>query len=148
MADENPLPVRLSLGVIPAPSLIPEVPQLRMYLMANRDEGYWGKDIEKLFDYGNGRLNLRSVKLFADGMSKFLHHIRLVSTRCRLGALGSWGAKMYKPYSDNPSSTGIWRVPLKTLKRDIPKYISDGWQVVCILPKHIRSAHPTHLLLI
>jgi len=42
-----------------------------MYLMANRDKGYWGKDIEKLIDYGNGRLNLRSIKLIADGMSIF-----------------------------------------------------------------------------
>lgn len=39
--------------------------------MANRDTGYWGKDIEKLSDYGNGRLNLRSIKLIADGMSDF-----------------------------------------------------------------------------
>lgn len=46
-----------------------------MYLMANRDEGYWGKDVEKLIDYGNGRLNVRSIKLIADGMSNLLYHI-------------------------------------------------------------------------
>jgi hypothetical protein len=39
-----------------------------MYLMARRDEGYWGKDIKKLSDWGNGRLNLRSIKLIADGV--------------------------------------------------------------------------------
>jgi len=79
--------------------------------MARRDEGYWGKDIKKLSDWGNGRLNLRSIKLIADG------------------ALGSWGAKMYEPYSDNPSTTGIWCIPLERLQSDIPKYIADGWQV-------------------
>jgi len=46
-----------------------------MYLMAYRDEGYWGKDVEKLVDYGNGRLNVRSIKLISDGMSNLLYHI-------------------------------------------------------------------------
>lgn len=43
---------------------------MRLYLMGNLPaEEYWGANIERLSDYGqHGRLNVRSVKLFTDGM--------------------------------------------------------------------------------
>ena len=43
---------------------------------------------ERLENYGNGFLTVRSVKLFMDG------------------ALGSWGAAMIEEYSDKPGSHG------------------------------------------
>lgn len=44
---------------------------------------------EPLIDYGNDRLDIRAVKLFTDG------------------ALGSWGAAMIEPYSDDPENRGL-----------------------------------------
>lgn len=41
---------------------------------------YWGKNMSRLIDYGiAGRLNLRSVKLFTDGLSR-----RILSRLVRL----------------------------------------------------------------
>lgn len=44
---------------------------------------------EPLIDYGNDHLDIRAVKLFTDG------------------ALGSWGAAMIEPYSDDPENRGL-----------------------------------------
>jgi hypothetical protein len=43
--------------------------QLRLYLMGGiLSDEYWGNQFQKLHDYGkHGRLNLRSIKLMADG---------------------------------------------------------------------------------
>ncbi|PVF96395.1 hypothetical protein CPB86DRAFT_807752 [Serendipita vermifera] len=85
---------------------------IRMYLMAFRDSGYWGDDVPKFHHYGKDqRLHLRSVKLLSDG------------------AIGSWGAAMYEPYTDNPSTSGFFVMSLKDLQHDIPQYIERGWQV-------------------
>lgn len=101
--------------------------------MANREEGYWGKDIQKFYDYGkHKRLTLRSIKLIGDGKS-FCGNSIFSSKPFLLGAIGSWGAVMYKPYSDDPSKSGFFRVPLEVLKKDIPRYINDGWQTVSFL---------------
>ncbi len=45
--------------------------QIRLYLMGYIESNeYWGRGIPRLLNYGEqGRLNLRSVKLFADGLS-------------------------------------------------------------------------------
>ncbi|KAG8802221.1 hypothetical protein FRC17_006463 [Serendipita sp. 399] len=45
------------------------------------------------------------------------------------GAIGSWGAAMYEPYSDNPSTSGFFVVSEQDLKDYIPRYLNDGWQV-------------------
>lgn len=42
---------------------------------------YWGKNITRLVDYGiAARLNLRSVKLFADGVSQTTRHFQIRAT--------------------------------------------------------------------
>ncbi|KAG8854328.1 hypothetical protein FRB91_003650 [Serendipita sp. 411] len=84
---------------------------LRMHLMGYMDVGYWN-GTEAFHHYGvHRRLNLRSVKMVADG------------------AIGSWGAAMYEPYSDNPSTSGFFVVSEQDLKDYIPKYLKDRWQV-------------------
>ncbi len=41
---------------------------MRLYLMAHTDDmHYWGGEFKKLSGYANDRLNVLSVKLFADG---------------------------------------------------------------------------------
>jgi len=63
---------------------------LRIYAMADCPpmNGFCYDQIERLENYGNGFLTVRSVKLFMDG------------------ALGSWGAAMIEEYSDKPGSRG------------------------------------------
>ena len=63
---------------------------LRIYAMADCPpmNGFCYDQIERLENYGDGFLTVRSVKLFMDG------------------ALGSWGAAMIEDYSDKPGSRG------------------------------------------
>lgn len=86
---------------------------IRVYAMANEETSeYWGGRFKRLEDYGrDGRLNLRSVKLFTDG------------------ALGSWGAALLEPYSDNPSTSGLMRSSEEALKQAVTKFWEDGWGV-------------------
>ncbi|TFK37702.1 amidohydrolase family-domain-containing protein [Crucibulum laeve] len=86
---------------------------IRLYLMGNvNSDEYWGAQIPRLVDYGKrGRLNVRSVKLFTDG------------------ALGSWGAALLEPYSDNPSTKGIMRSSPEALQNLVERFWEDGWQV-------------------
>ncbi|KZT68098.1 hypothetical protein DAEQUDRAFT_790892 [Daedalea quercina L-15889] len=48
----------------------PQNATIRVYAMANEEKPeYWGRQFERLEDYGrDGKLNLRSVKLFTDGI--------------------------------------------------------------------------------
>ncbi|KAH0834031.1 amidohydrolase family-domain-containing protein [Lanmaoa asiatica] len=87
---------------------------LRLYLMGHiESDEYWGKSLTRLIDYGIAeRLNLRSVKLFTDE-----------------GALGSFGAALLEPYSDNPSTDGLMRVQPRTLSAFVKQFWEDGWQV-------------------
>ncbi|CAG8662481.1 25034_t:CDS:2, partial [Gigaspora rosea] len=50
---------------------------------------YCGDQIEKIEGLGDGRLTIRSAKMFMDG------------------ALGSWGAALLEPYSDDPTKQGL-----------------------------------------
>ncbi|KAG2068318.1 hypothetical protein BDR04DRAFT_1232852 [Suillus decipiens] len=86
---------------------------LRLYLMGNvNSDDYWGNQIPRLIQHGfGGRLTVRSVKLFLDG------------------ALGSSGAALLEPYSDNPSTRGIMRVQPEALAKLIREFSTDGWQV-------------------
>ncbi|KAI9571870.1 amidohydrolase family-domain-containing protein [Boletus coccyginus] len=86
---------------------------LRLYLMGHiESDEYWGNNLTRLIDYGIAqRLNLRSVKLFTDG------------------ALGSFGAALLEPYSDNPSSNGLMLIQVQTLSAFVNQFWQDGWQV-------------------
>ncbi|KAG2125151.1 amidohydrolase family-domain-containing protein [Suillus clintonianus] len=87
--------------------------QLRFYLMGSvNSDDYWGDQIPRLIQHGvGGRLTVRSVKLFTDG------------------ALGSFGAALLEPYSDNPSTSGIMRVQPEALAKLVREFSTDGWQV-------------------
>ena len=64
---------------------------LRFNLMVSCSDPsmYCGDDFERIQGAGDGRLNVQSVKLFADG------------------ALGSRGAALLEEYSDQPGWTGL-----------------------------------------
>lgn len=94
---------------------------------------YWGNQLPRLINYGkHGRLNLRSVKLYADGMIPSLlnRFLILFDVPC-LGALGSWGAALTAPYSDKPDSRGLMLSSPEILQTLIQQFWKDGWQTVC-----------------
>jgi predicted amidohydrolase YtcJ len=85
----------------------------RIYAMI-RDTGAAFDVISKdgpLIGYGNDFLTVRAVKLFADG------------------ALGSRGAAMLKPYSDDPHNRGLLFMPTATMTAKIDKAFGKGYQV-------------------
>jgi predicted amidohydrolase YtcJ len=57
-----------------------------------------------------GRLTVRSVKMFADG------------------AMGSRGAKLFEPYSDDPGNSGLWLTEPGELRRRIAAVAAAGFQ--------------------
>ncbi|KAF1846283.1 uncharacterized protein K460DRAFT_339377 [Cucurbitaria berberidis CBS 394.84] len=59
----------------------------------------------------NGKLHVRSVKLFGDG------------------ALGSWGSAMIEPYSDKPGSSGSLLVNATILSKLTQDWAMSGYQV-------------------
>lgn len=85
----------------------------RIYAMI-RDTGTAFDTISKdgpLIGYGNDFLTVRSVKLFADG------------------ALGSRGAAMLAPYSDDADNSGLLFMTPDTLTAKIEKAFGKGYQV-------------------
>jgi len=84
----------------------------RLYLMGNIPSNeYWGNQLPRLINYGkHGRLNLRSIKLYADG------------------ALGSWGAALLAPYLDKPNSRGLMLSSPEIIETLIRQFWKDGWQ--------------------
>lgn len=85
---------------------------IRIYAMRFFNEtDYWGSRVAPVINAGKGRLNARSVKMFADG------------------ALRTGGAALYEPYSDNPSTNGFMRISPELFHEMIPKFLQDGWQV-------------------
>lgn len=88
----------------------------------------WNK-IEPLVDYGkDGRFNVRSVKLFMDGEFRGA----LVARRLKrsVGALGSWGASLLAPYSDNNSTSGLLIIEPEEMRKKLERAWRYGWQVV------------------
>ncbi|KAJ7350257.1 amidohydrolase family-domain-containing protein [Mycena albidolilacea] len=86
---------------------------IRIYGMTFFDENgeYWGNTTKPIIDAANGRLNARSVKIFADG------------------ALRTSGAALYEPYADDPTTTGAMRITSEVLHHWLPLFLRDGWQV-------------------
>ncbi len=85
----------------------------RIYAMI-RDTGHSFDAISKdgpLIGYGNDFLTVRAVKLFADG------------------ALGSRGAAMLGPYSDDPKNSGLLFMQPSTMTAKIEKAFGKGYQV-------------------
>ncbi|PLW06165.1 hypothetical protein PCANC_25496 [Puccinia coronata f. sp. avenae] len=81
---------------------------VRVTGMVNCGYTYCGDQVEKV---SGNKFNLRSVKLFVDG------------------ALGSWGAALWEPYSDLSSSRGILRAPEEVFPPLIQQWVDAGFQV-------------------
>jgi len=81
---------------------------VRVTGMVNCGYTFCGDQVEKVT--GN-KFNLRSVKLFVDG------------------ALGSWGAALWEPYSDKNSSRGVLRASWPTFLPLIQRWVEAGFQV-------------------
>lgn len=64
-----------------------------------------------IIDYGNGFLNVRAVKLVADG------------------ALGSRGAALLEEYEDDPGNSGFFTTPPETVYTASQNALQNGWQV-------------------
>ncbi|MEO8552344.1 MAG: amidohydrolase, partial [Kofleriaceae bacterium] len=60
---------------------------------------------------GMGRFQMRGVKFFADG------------------ALGSRGARLTAPYTDEPANQGLWVTPPEQLDRAVKAAASGGWDI-------------------
>ncbi|ORX93629.1 hypothetical protein K493DRAFT_330101 [Basidiobolus meristosporus CBS 931.73] len=73
------------------------------------ENSFCGDDIEA-FEI-EGKLKVRSVKMLIDG------------------ALGSWGAALIRPYSDNQNTRGILRSDVTLLAQTVDKWIEKGFQV-------------------
>jgi predicted amidohydrolase YtcJ len=58
-----------------------------------------------------GRFTMRGVKLYADG------------------ALGSRGARLYAPYTDDPKNQGLWRTDPAMLTKSVEAAVAGGWGV-------------------
>ncbi|KAF7420821.1 hypothetical protein PC9H_011339 [Pleurotus ostreatus] len=103
---------------------------IRAYLMGNvLSDEYWGAQIPRLINHGaHGRLNVRAIKLFTDGRSPF-PFLADISHSYPLGALGSWGAALLEPYSDNPSTSGLMRSSKSALGKLVNQFYEDGFQV-------------------
>lgn len=59
----------------------------------------------------SGRFTMRGVKLYADG------------------ALGSRGARLYAPYTDDPKNQGLWRTDPAMLMKSVEAAVVGGWGV-------------------
>ncbi|KAK7688493.1 hypothetical protein QCA50_008031 [Cerrena zonata] len=82
---------------------------IRVYAMASPDLPI---DTPQLHQYGiDGRLDMRSIKIMTDG------------------ALGSWGAALLEPYSDDPTTSGIMRYEEETLSKLVQKWWEAGWGI-------------------
>jgi predicted amidohydrolase YtcJ len=80
--------------------------------VAGRSEDTWGYYMERgPEDIGDGRLVVRSIKLVSDG------------------ALGSRGAALHEPYSDDPDNTGLILIPPDELERLTREAAERGFQV-------------------
>ena len=84
--------------------------KMRIYAMLNPNESNFSNFLSKGV-YVTDRLTVRSIKLFADG------------------ALGSRGALLIKPYSDDPKNSGLQVESREKLTEHCAKAFKAGYQV-------------------
>jgi predicted amidohydrolase YtcJ len=84
---------------------------MRIYAMLNPNE----ENVEYFVNngiYKTDHLNIRSIKLFADG------------------ALGSRGARLLEPYSDAPGQSGIWVHDIPMMQKYSKLAFDNGYQMI------------------
>jgi len=83
---------------------------VRVYAMIGGEGDLWREYLNRGPEIGD-RLTVRSIKLYADG------------------ALGSRGAALKQPYSDDPANTGLLMLQSKDIERVARDAIAHGFQV-------------------
>lgn len=83
---------------------------MRIYAMAS-GLGTMRQIGKPIIDFGDGFLNVRAVKIVADG------------------ALGSRGAALLEPYIDDPGNSGFYTTPPETVYTAARYALENGWQV-------------------
>ncbi len=84
---------------------------IRIYAMLSEAQENLDAFDKPLLGYADDRLTVRSVKLYADG------------------ALGSRGAALLEPYTDDPGNRGLLRHDQAALTNSVRKAIDKGFQV-------------------
>ncbi|KAL0566825.1 hypothetical protein V5O48_015178, partial [Marasmius crinis-equi] len=84
---------------------------IRIYAMKYFNETWEYPAPSPLPSYPNNRLVNRSIKIIGDG------------------SLRSGGAYLFEPYTDDPKTSGFMRFSADVLKKKIPQFLKDGWQV-------------------
>lgn len=85
----------------------------RVFVAIDGPGDTWNHFLESgpLTEYGNGRLSVRAIKMYMDG------------------ALGSRGAALLEPYSDDPTNRGLTLTTEEELKTVVDQALSRGFQV-------------------
>ncbi|MFN0157842.1 MAG: amidohydrolase [Bacteroidota bacterium] len=86
---------------------------LRAYVAINGIGETWSHYLKSgpEIGFGNGRLTVRAIKLYADG------------------ALGSRGAALIEPYTDDPTNRGLTLTSEKNVDRVVREALEKGFQV-------------------
>lgn len=101
--------------------------------IASYISGEWNHGVPRFINYGKqARLTLRAVKLFADGSSSLLSYYSTILCFSVPGALGSWGAALLAPYSDNPTVRGTLLEAPIVLGAAVRRFFEDNMQVVSV----------------
>ena len=100
---------------------------IRVYAAIDEPGELWErlKKEGKLVGYGNNRLTIRTMKLYVDG------------------ALGSRGAALIEPYTDDPTNRGITLTSEENLLKMIDESIEYGFQV----STHAIGDRANHMIL-
>jgi len=61
---------------------------------------------------------------------RHLYSVQSLTSAREVGALGSWGAALLDPYSDNTATNGIMRISPEKLAKLVKGLWNDGWQIV------------------
>ncbi len=100
---------------------------IRLYGAIDGTSNLWDtmKDKGPLIGYGNNKLTIRALKLFIDG------------------ALGSRGAALIEPYSDDPYNRGVTVLSDSNLNQFVDEALNIGFQV-CV---HAIGDRANHIIL-
>ena len=100
---------------------------LRVYAAIDGPGELWNKMKKegKLIGYGDNKLTIRALKIYIDG------------------ALGSRGAALIEPYSDDPNNRGLTMLSGDELKRLVDESLDHGFQVCT----HAIGDRANHIIL-
>jgi len=89
------------------------LPMIRIYAAIGGTGSTWDHFIAHgpMLGYGNGFLTVRALKLYIDG------------------ALGSRGAALIEPYTDDPNNRGLTIMAEQKLRTDVEQALNHGFQV-------------------